>query len=159
MNIALLYDKLGIYFQKNQNPNSMLLNDMKIPTRAISSVLSLNLYIYATYFYIEFCQVLLTLVEKVIMPPKSRSRTPTNKIVDSYIESCAQHAFLRLQNNYSSQFIIMSLYPKFHMPRRKIWAMLKKERKSMPRGMRKKWTCVQQIKQWVLRCSPKKIKK
>jgi hypothetical protein len=38
---------------------------------------------------------------------------------------------------------MISLSPKFHMPRRKICAMLKKERKSMPRGMReKKWTSV-----------------
>jgi hypothetical protein len=67
MNLALLYEELGTYF-KNKNSNSMLLNDMKIPTRAISSVLSSNLYIYATYFCIEFCQVLLTLAKKVIMP-------------------------------------------------------------------------------------------
>jgi hypothetical protein len=44
------------------------------------------------------------------------------------------------------------------MPRRKIWAMLKK-RKSMPMGMRKKWTNIQRIKQWVLRCRPKKRRK
>jgi hypothetical protein len=47
------------------------------------------------------------------------------------------------------------------MPKRKIWAMLKKEREnSMPRGMSgKKWTSVQRIKQWVLRCPPKKRRK
>jgi hypothetical protein len=67
MNLPLLYEELGTYF-KNKNSNSMLLIDMKIPTKAISSVLSSNLYIYATYFCVEFCQVLLTLVEKVIMP-------------------------------------------------------------------------------------------
>jgi ribosomal protein L21 len=33
------------------------------------------------------------------------------------------------------------------MPRKKIWAMLKKKkRKSMPRGMRKKWTSIQMNK-------------
>jgi hypothetical protein len=32
---------------------------------------------------------------------------------------------------------MISLYPKFHMPRRKIWDMLEKGRKSMPRGMKK----------------------
>ena len=34
-----------------------------------------NLHIYATYFCIEFCQVLLTLIEEIIIPPRSRSRT------------------------------------------------------------------------------------
>jgi len=46
----------------------MLLNGMQIPTKAISSYLSSNLQTDAAYSCSEFCQVLLTLVEKVIVP-------------------------------------------------------------------------------------------
>jgi hypothetical protein len=35
-NLALSYEELGIYL-KNQNSNSMLLNDVQIPTKVISS--------------------------------------------------------------------------------------------------------------------------
>jgi hypothetical protein len=38
------------------------------------------------------------------------------------------------------------------MPRRKIWAMLKKEKIHAKGHERKKWTNVRRIKQWVLRC-------
>jgi hypothetical protein len=59
---------------------------------------------------------------------------------------------------------MMSLSQKFSCAKRKIWAMLKKERKSMSRGMRKKrniyiWTSVQTIKHWVLRCLSEKKKR
>jgi hypothetical protein len=42
---------------------------------------------------------------------------------------------------------MISLSPKFHMPRRKIWDMLKKEEKIHAKGHeRKKWTSVQKNK-------------
>jgi hypothetical protein len=37
MNLAHSCEELGIYFTK-ENSNSMLLNDVQIPTKAISSV-------------------------------------------------------------------------------------------------------------------------
>jgi hypothetical protein len=87
------------------------------------------------------------------------TRTPTNNIANSCTEGCAKHTLFHPPNNYSIQFFIISLSPKFHMPRRKIWAMFKKrreKRKSMSREWEKKWTSVQRIKQWVLRYPPKK---
>jgi hypothetical protein len=54
---------------------------------------------------------------------------------------------------------MISLSQKFHVPKRKIWAMLKKEKKIHAKGHEKKWTSVQRIKQWVLRCLPRKREK
>ena len=90
MNLALSSEELGIYFLQNQNLNSMLLNDIQIPTKAIFSDQNLKPP-YATYSCIEFYQVLLTLVEKVILPPRSRSRTPTY-ISYSYTGNMLKHA-------------------------------------------------------------------
>jgi hypothetical protein len=58
MNLALSCEELGIFLQK-QNSNSMLLNDVQIPTRAISSALSLKppkiMLLISTLSFVKSC--------------------------------------------------------------------------------------------------------
>ena len=82
-------------------------------------------------------------------------RTPTNKLLTLTLRVTLKHAFFIYQ--IITPFIYhVSLSQKFHVPKRIVWAMLKKGKKrkrkkiSMPKGMREKG---------VQRCPPKKREK
>ena len=71
---------------------------------------------------------------------------PQIKLLILTLRVTQKHAFFAHQNNYSVHFIMcLSLSIKIHVPKRRIWAMLKTEREkrkiSMPKGMKEKNAC------------------
>ena len=112
-----------------------------IPTKAIwHDIQNQNLSRMLLVWALNFVKLLWPLLRFSSCTHDQDTRAPTNKIADSYTESYAQTCFFRPLNNYSIQFIICPSQ-KIHMPKRIVWAMLKKEKKqkiSMPKGMREK---------------------
>ena len=143
------------------------------PTRAKYDRLGKPFYIYYLYLYWVWSN-LMTLVEKLIMLSRSRSRTlhvyllllhwgyaktcfpSTQKMLYSYIGNIHKNMLYRI--NAPSSYKCLSW--KFSIAEREAWTMkklfMKRKRKKVLEKMDK---CLRYLKQWVLRCPPKKKNK
>ena len=119
-----------------------------IPTKAIWQYSNSNLSHMLLVITLRFVKLLWPLLRFSSCTHDQDTRTPTNKMLTLTLRVTQKHAFFVHQ--IITPFIYhVSLSQKFHVPKRIVWAMLKKRKRkiSMQKGMREK------------NCMPKSMKK